>query len=519
MEELIPLSKEAFYLFQKLLVEKSGLLFDGNKRQTLYATILERASERGLSSCEEYYDFLVKDPRGNSELMELLDRLTINETYFFRNEQQFETLKNHVIPEIVKRKMYVPGRPLRIWSAGCSRGNEPYSIAAMLLETLPFPENWDISVLGTDVNRKALAIAKEGVYVEADMRRVSNYYINKYFDREGDKYILKDLVKRMVSFEYHNLAKDPFFIDRMQKLDIIFCRNVTIYFDIDTTKRITDNFYNCLDQDGYLFIGHAETLWRINNKFMPVEFPQSIIYKKALHPAKETGEKPFMGVPEINLDDFGFFVPARAKESLTETVQAEAEAYQAAPIVSEEEKTKKKGGIHLDVLYKKAAKLFNEKKYEESLDLIDRILAEDENNVLAHFAKANILSNQAKYELAVEELHKIIKEDNLYVEAYYLLGVLAYKVGNLTEAEEQFRRVIYVDPGIELAYYNLGNIYMCKGEYSGAAREYKNAVKLLEKRPQNDTVKFSENFTVDFLLRACKKNLEHGYNKYGGRDI
>ena len=290
----------------------------------------------------------------------------------------------------------------------------------------------------------------------------------------------------------------------MQNLDIIFCRNVIIYFDFQTTKRIIDNFYNCLIQDGYLFLGHAETLWQISNKFETVEFPQTFLYKKALIPVEEEAVKPFMGVPEIELEEY---VPI--KEAASEEVfprEAEPELEEKAEPIEEVEKPPA-AKEEIESLYREATILFNEKKYPEALSLSEKIIAQDDNHIRAYFTRATILANQAKYKDAADTLAKIIEVDNLNVEAYYLLGVLSYKTNDLKEAEKQFRKVIYIDPDIVLAYFNLGNIYLYQREFSKAAREFGNAISLLEKRPKDEQVRFCEDFTVEFLLRACKNNL------------
>ncbi len=504
MKNLLPLSAVDFDLFQKLLVEESGLYFDRDRSETLRIALWERIENRKYDSYQEYYNLLRFHPEGRLEIRELIDLITIGETYFFRNRPQFDALIRFVLPEIVQRKMYSADKSIRVWSAGCSKGDEAHSIAIAIMEVIPSYEDWDISLLGTDINRNVLVYAKEAIYGERDISHLPGEYLNKYFKVRGSNYILDDRVRKLVNFEYHNLAKDPFIHEGIQNLDIIFCRNVTIYFDFQTTKRVIDNFYNCLRRDGYLFLGHAETLWQITSKFETVEFPQTFLYKKAIIPVEEEVMKPFMGVPEIKLEEIApmeevalgeVFLPEETKPELEE----------AHPIEEIEKPPTEEDQI--DSLYREATVLFEEKKYQEALSLSDKIIAQDRNHIRAHFTRATILANQAKYEDALTTLAKIIEMDNLNVEAYYLLGILSYKTSDFEGAKRQFRKVIYIDPDIVLAHFNLGNIYLYQRKLSKAVREFNNAIKLLEKRPKDEQVRFCEDFTVDFLLRACKNNL------------
>ncbi|MBU1906312.1 MAG: tetratricopeptide repeat protein, partial [Candidatus Omnitrophica bacterium] len=352
----------------------------------------------------------------------------------------------------------------------------------------------------------SLIEAREAIYSKRDVRHLSQYYIDKYFNARGTKYILDDIVKKLVSFKDHNLSRDQFSQDGMQNLDIIFCRNVTIYFDLQTTKRVIANFYNCLRQGGYLFLGHAETLWQINDKFETVEFPQTFIYKKVLYSVEEEAIKPFMGVPEINFEDFAPIKNAILEEEIIlEEAKVWPEEKTGSPSVAAEPAAVK---LEIEPLYKEATKFLNEKRYEQALSLFDKVIAEDKNHIRAYFAKATILANQAKYKEAIDTLGKIIEVDNLYIEAYYLLGVLMNKIGDFKEAERQFRKVIYSGPEIALTYFNLGNMYLYQKKFSKASREFNTTIRLLEKRSRDEEIRFCEDITVDFLLRACRNHLE-----------
>jgi chemotaxis protein methyltransferase CheR len=392
--------------------------------------------------------------------------------------------------------MYSTDKSIRIWSAGCSRGAEPYSIAIAIMETFPFYKDWNISILGTDINKDVLISAKEAVYSERDVSHLPEGYLDKYFQTRGTSYVLKESVKKLVRFEYHNLAKGSFEQDNMQNLDMIFCRNVIIYFDTQTIRRVIDNFYNCLGLNGYLFLGPAETLWQMpNNKFATVELPNVFLYRKQAHAVKQDDARPFISIPDIRLEQS---LPVK---KTSDTIQESKPAVRISKV--SEPKLKK----DIEPLYNEAIGLFNEKNYQQALELFDKIISQDKNCTCACFAKATILANQAKYDEAIKELKKIIEMDNLHCEAYYLLGVLSYKAGDLKEAETQFKKVIYIDPEIVLAYFNLGDIYLRQKKLKNAAREFNNAVRLLETMAKDEQVRFCEDITAELLLMACKNNL------------
>ncbi len=504
MKNILPFSTEDFGLFQELLIETSGLYFEETRKQSLHLALWQRLQHRGYDSYREYYNLLKFHPEGRLEMRELLDLITIGETYFFRNKAQFDVLMKFVLPEMLQRNAHSRDKRIRVWSAGCSGGDEAYSIAIAIMETVLSYKEWSISILGTDINRNGLARAKEAIYSQKAIAHVPKEYLDKYFVIQGTTYTLKPNVKELVQFEYHNLVKDALIDERMQNVDILFCRNVTIYFDSQTTRRVIHNFYNCLVQDGYLFLGHSETLWQITNTFERVEFPQTFIYKKTLNPNQEDALRPFMAVPEIELENLtsiqetgtergvfaqGFRPGLQQKPERLEQGKGSTLRVEEAPEVNEKLESARGG---------KAQAMLSPRRY---------MVPTDENHMRPYLTQATILANEGKYKEAADILAKIIETDNLSVEAYYLLGVLFYKTSDLNRAEAQFKKVIYVDPDSVLAYFNLGNMYSYQGKFRKAAREFRNAIRLLEKRPKDEQVKFCEDFTVEFLLRACRSKL------------
>ncbi len=505
MRNILPLSADDFRLFQELLIEACGLYFEESRNQSLHLALWQRLQHRGYDSYREYYHLLKFHPEGRLEMRDLLDLITIGETYFFRNKAQFDVLMRFVLPEIIQRKMRSGDKAIRVWSAGCSGGDETYSIAIAMMEVVPSYQDWRISILGTDINRNALACAKEAVYGEKHVGHLPKEYLGKYFKARGSTYLLDTNVIEMVRFEYHNLVKDSFMHETMQTVDILFCRNVIIYFNDQTTQRVIENFYNCLAQDGYLFLGHTESLWQITDKFERVEFPQTFIYKKRLGPVREEAMKPFIAVPQIEIERWPSLKEAGTEKRFFPQELGSDVQERPKPLEEVEKPLDRKEKVQS--AYEQTALRLREMKDQTTLPHPYGMIDQDKDDPCSSLTKATLLANEAKYKEAADILAKIIAVDNLSVEAYYLLGVLSYKSSDLKEAETQFRRVIYVAPDSVLAYFNLGSIYLYQTKFDEAAREFRNAIRLLEKRPKDEQVRFCEDFTVEFLLRACRNNL------------
>ncbi len=269
---------EAFESIRDLIWEKSGIYFESTKRQYFFRRVQNRMQLIECHRLKDYYRILKYDDTG-SEMLELLGLLTTTETYFFRNVPQLQSFQKEMIPVILKRKQETGKRYLHIWSAGCSSGEEPYTLAMLLLETLPDIEQWKISLVGTDINTKMLAKARKGLYTSRSLRETPEAIRAKYFQKEGELYRLHDRVKQMVSFRFGNLIEkqDAALI---QNVDCVFCRNVLIYFNLDSCRKVLNIFYDNLAPHGYLLLGHSESLYRITNIFQLVKLKHSLVYRK-----------------------------------------------------------------------------------------------------------------------------------------------------------------------------------------------------------------------------------------------
>lgn len=266
-----------------LVYEETGMYFPDEKQYYFESRFARRMQSLGITSFLSYYQYLRNKDRRNEELNKLISELTINETSFFRNQPQFSALQSLIIPEIIKAREGLVLKRLRIWSAGCSSGEEVYTIAMILNEMSSGPlKGWNLEVLGTDIDSRVLKKAQEGIYPEYPIRNMPDYYRNKYIEHNEKGYKTNKCLKKYVKFQPLNLNDDLAMVF-MKGFDVIFCRNVLIYFDLDSKKRVIQHFFNSLTLGGYLFIGFSESLFGINDRFKLCHFPGGMVYQKVAH--------------------------------------------------------------------------------------------------------------------------------------------------------------------------------------------------------------------------------------------
>jgi len=272
------ISDDEFRLFRDLIHRECGLYFADNKRAFLSARIGKRLAAKSIGSFYRYYRYLQEGGHEQEEeLLRLLDVLTINETSFFRNRPQFEFLESVVIPEIVRRKRASGDRRLRIWSAGCSTGEEPYSIAISALEAVSPAGGWDIRVYASDLSLTALEKAAAGIYAEEKLGGVDTSTLRRYFEPVTDGFRVRDELKRVVIYDFHNLKHE----NGLGELDIVFCRNVLIYFVPEEQRIVIQKLVRALTPEGYLFLGHSESVQGIVDDLKFVHHGRGTAYKKS----------------------------------------------------------------------------------------------------------------------------------------------------------------------------------------------------------------------------------------------
>ncbi len=257
----------------ELIYKETGITFDDNKKYYVERRIKENIRLLKLSDLKDYYRLLKYTKEGH-HIQKLINDITINETYFFRDFDQLDIYSETTLPILIREKDNT--RTIRVWSAGCSTGEEAYTLAIILLELLPDPSHWNIEITGTDINSKVLDGAKRGLYNERSVKDVPDEYLTRYFKLYKDNYLLNNEVKQLVNFKCENILT----CDHLDYYDLIFCRNVLIYFDNDTKNRAINNFYDTLRPGGFIHLGHAETFNGILNKFVMINVKNSNIFCK-----------------------------------------------------------------------------------------------------------------------------------------------------------------------------------------------------------------------------------------------
>ena len=268
-----PLTDECFNKFRALIYKEAGISMNDSKKALVANRLRKRLLELNLNRYEDYYKFITS-PEGKIELTNFIDAISTNETYFFRGDNHFVAFKEVILPELFKIR-----KEIKIWSAGCSTGEEPYTIGIVALEAIrEYSWKGKISIIATDINSEVLKKAFEGRYSGRTLKFVPKEIISKYFNKlENNVYEVSEIVKRLVHFKRHNLLKD---LPPGKNFNIIFCRNVMIYFDKPTQKKIVDiTFANALLHDGYLFIGHSESLIGKSQRFKYANIMKSPIYR------------------------------------------------------------------------------------------------------------------------------------------------------------------------------------------------------------------------------------------------
>jgi len=289
----VQLTEAELKLLQNLVYQECGMHFDERRAHFLQDRLHRRLRECKLDSFYSYYRLLISR-EGKQELALLLENLTVNETSFFRNKAQLDLFHRYILDDLLHRKQAHRDYCLRLWSAGCSTGQEPYTLAMLVADGLAYyylrnplplevsspkpliPHPWKVEILASDISYSVLRAGQEGTYSENQMTSVDYSYRLRYFDKVGDRYAVKPALKQLVHFDFHNLKTEYL----PQRNDAIFCRNVMMYFDVPEQKRLIEKFARCLTPDGYLFVGHAESLLGLTQSFAMVHRNSGTAYQK-----------------------------------------------------------------------------------------------------------------------------------------------------------------------------------------------------------------------------------------------
>ena len=257
--------------FRKVIYDECGITFSATNRSILDSRIKDLLRRKNLQTPAEYMALVLKNP---DEMKEMLDSVTTNLTRFFRNQPHFDAFINYVIPAVIENKKKGMDRTIRVWSAGCSTGEEPYTIAMILKEIVPL--GFDFRVTSSDISLKSLMVGQQGFYADNKVDGIPANYLEKYFTKVQGGYQVKKELQDTIHFDYHNLKNDS----GARNLDVVFCRNVLIYFDEPAQRAVIDRFWDAMAPQSYLFIGHSESLFGMKTQFEFLKTDWACLYKK-----------------------------------------------------------------------------------------------------------------------------------------------------------------------------------------------------------------------------------------------
>ncbi len=275
----VGMSDSTFRLFVEMIYNLTGIRYADNKKYLLESKIAKRLRFNAITTFEEYFT-LINKPQSREELVLLLDQITINETFFFRSVDHFESLEKRILPAILNKKITEGKNSIKIWSAASSTGEEAYSIAMILLEHFKnrYPQI-NFHIFASDLSTSVIQTAKKGVYNNYSVRNMPSNYFEKYFSKSNNEFLIKDEVRKMVTFQNLNL-NDTWRMNLQQNYDIIFCCNVLIYFDNQSKIKVIKSLYNSLNKGGYLFLGNSETMLNVENPFKIIHSSKGVMYMK-----------------------------------------------------------------------------------------------------------------------------------------------------------------------------------------------------------------------------------------------
>lgn len=452
--------------FRDLLQERSGIYFPPEKRAMLARGLDEALRLSSCTNMSAYYDLLESSPSAHYEWDRLVSILTVGETYFFRNEGHFNALRHHILPEFIARRERF-NRRLRIWSAGCATGEEPYSLAILLRDMIPNLASWNVTILATDINRDVLKRAREGVYSTWSFRGVEKRLQERYFSQVGNRYHINEEIKQMVNFEYLNLIEDyyPSLTNNTSGMDLILCRNVTIYFSQAVTRQVVGQLFNCLVDGGWYIPGSSEPNLVTYKAFDYHTFPGAVVYQK---PQPQPGQKLQVETGELHR------LPQTRPLTMTRPTAVKT-LPQAAP--------------QWPNTYKDAEALLKTGRVDGAMTRLYEKLDQDPRHVPTYCLLSKIYANRGQFEEAQHWCERAIEKDKLQPEPYFALSMIYQAQGMVERAIEALKKTLYLAPIFILAHYTIANLYLQTSDHKQAIRHLHNVKRLLAGRPYDELVR------------------------------
>lgn len=537
----INLTEDLIERFIQLINSHAGLQNRAQDRKALSQKLSARMKSLKLSQPEEYYQILKGDTdQGHHEWRQLMLLLTTNETYFFRDKGQFSLLRDRLLPQLIEKKRQQqrstgkPSPSLRLWSAGCSTGEEPYSLGILIKELIPDWQNWDIFILGTDINIDALERAKQGIFSSWSFRMVDPAIQKQYFQSCKTEWKLDETIRRMATLHQGNLVKDiyPNPASTIHSMDLIICRNVFVYFDERSISLVLPKFAKTLTPEGYLITGHAELYGQELSLFKSMVFPESIVYQRREAGASDASADSrrvdfFQNVsvskvdaplaqplPKDNLPAGEYRVPGTQQPkpglkdyNLINTASSPAKASEDRASSFAQLGQNKPAQATPDALLKEAESLFQKKAYSQALEKAQKLLDLHSDQFGAYYLMAQVYANLGNYHKARHYCERALSVNSQTVLPYYLLAHIAEEQGEIEAAKVLLKKIIYLAPDSIAAYLEMGSIYEKEGDVTRSDKMRTVALDLLKKLPANATVEQQGKNTAGELMLRVKEML------------
>jgi len=510
-------------------------------------------SELGVQSFDEYQRLVTSPSSSGDELSALATKLTVGETYFFRNKDHWQAFEQCVVPWLVELNAATGRRRVRIWSAGCSTGEEPYTMAIVLGRSLPDPASWSIEIVGTDISPTAIARANKAVYTENSFRGVSPEVRSQYFESAGrDRYRLRGDIRNMVRFQQLNLL-DAIAMARMRDFDVVFCRNVLIYFEPSAIQNVLTHFHRSLRPGGYLFLGHAENTYGRSPGFASLNLCNTFIYKSVPRPTcghmghdsvvpgtletcpTNTGKTLGNGVTSSGYsatdaerqgrcqietrsvsEDFsnslanasGYHEPRQNGVSCRDNSVGHAAC---VPPRIETPTPPESVAAHempaLDDLREQAIEHMLADRSTQAHEIFDEILGQEPDDAESLLGKALLLAGTGDSDAALGCCQRVLDTNSMSAEAYCVMALVHEGLGENELAKREVEKAIYLDGGFAIAHFHLACLHNRAGHNDHAMREFSNTLKVLPDDDEHRVLLYSGGFDTETIARLCGQQL------------
>jgi chemotaxis protein methyltransferase CheR len=492
--ELSAVSDNLQIQLREFIAQRIGLHFPSNRWGDLQRGLAGAVGELGFADLATGAEWLLSTPLTKTQVDVLASHLTIGETYFFREKKTFEVLAQKILPKLVHSRCK-RDRRLRIWSAACCTGEEPYSLAILLQQVVPDLADWNVTILATDINARFLQKAAAGVYGEWSFRDTPTWFKDRYFNRtENGRYAILPEIKKLVTFVQQNLVQDvfPSLVAKTNAMDLIFCRNALMYFSPVQAQKVVRNLRRALVHDGWLVVSPSEASQTLFSHFAPVNFPGVILYQKR----HGVGEKAPAWLPST-VTEGAPVLASMVEGSLPQipNLSRQGPKPMALPAMKEPGLTGPRPEPYII-----AESLYESGQYAEAVDtLLSSPNAPTPPDLRTFSMLTRALANQGKLTEALGWCERWVKANKLDASSHYVRAVILQELGNIEQAQRSLQTVIYLEPRLVLAHFALGNVARAGGKLAEANKHFVNASRLLRDYQAGDVLPESDGLTADRL--------------------